>query len=75
MTLNLSLVGTGGYPKSAPLETKRIRSCLLEYDDGTTYLLEVEADQGFHRVSEYSSNGKILTTHEVFITYGKRENE
>ena len=53
-------------PKT-PQQTRSLQSALLTYDDGTTELIEVEDQQGFHRISNY----KDITIHEVFITHGE----
>lgn len=57
-------------PKNTPLETKRLKTVLLTYEDDTTLLLEILEDQGYHRVNNY--NNKLIT-HEIFITYGVDE--
>lgn len=52
---------------NTPLETRKLKSVLLTYDDDTTLFLEVVDGQGIHRVNEYG----MLTTHDIFIAYGE----
>lgn len=72
MEIDLSLSGDR-IPTHTPKVAKKIVSCIVEYEDGTTLELPVELDQGFHRTSDHRMNGKQLITHEIFIAYGKDE--
>lgn len=70
MEIDLGLNKTKPDAKT-PVAAKKLRTCILEYEDGTILELPVEEEQGFHRISDYSTKGKVVTIHEVFITYGK----
>lgn len=60
---------------NTPLETRKLASALLTYDDGTTLLLEVKLDQGIHRVNDYTHGSTRLITHEIFIAEAEVDNE
>lgn len=53
--------------KNTPLETRKLKSVLLTYEDDSNLELEVIDGQGIHRVNEYG----MLTTHDIFLAYGE----
>lgn len=60
---------------NTPLETKKLASALLTYEDGSTLLLEVKLDQGIHRVNDYKHGSTKLITHEIFIAEAEINDE
>lgn len=62
-------------PTKTPKVARKIVCCTVEYDDGSVLELPVEDEQGFHRTSDFSSKGKQMVIHEVFISYTKVDNE
>lgn len=57
--------------KKTPLQTRAVKKVTIEYPDSSSLVLEVELEQGFHRIEEYRANGKKITIHEVFLTFGE----
>lgn len=53
--------------KNTPLETKRLKSVSLTYEDDSILELEVIDGQAVHTVNEYG----MLTTHSIFLAYGE----
>ncbi len=73
MEIDLGLSNRDRMPKKTPTEMKKLLACRLFYEDGSELELPIEDEQGFHRVNSYVRNGRQLTIHEVFITYGKSD--
>lgn len=75
MDIQLSIpASTTKIARKTPMETKSIRRVTIELDDGTELELSLEenstSESGFYRVNDYVRNGRSVTIHEVFLTYG-----
>jgi len=68
--LSLQLPEIRKLPAKTPISTRQLKRCTLLYQDGTEETLEVEDDQGFHRIESYKAGEKKIIIHEVFIAYG-----